>query len=120
MEDTTHDEDSEPTETRKKRVRASKRRKVAKAPVTPGNNKSEPTDSVPKDQVARTDDRRVKGRRGHLKQMTEIPLDILHEIFRDLDLTDLLHLSWASKSLRAIVMAKEARYIWEEVRILLL
>lgn len=66
-------------------------------------------------QVAGAHSSRVKGRRGHLKLMTEIPLDTLHEIFRKLEPVDLLHLSRASKSLRTIVMEKSARYIWEEV-----
>ncbi len=48
--------------------------------------------------------------------MTEIPLDTLHEIFRELEPVDLLHLSWANKSLRSVVMEKTARYIWQEVR----
>jgi hypothetical protein len=47
--------------------------------------------------------------------MIEMPIDTLYEIFRLLDPLDLLYLSWASKSLRGIVMNKSARYIWEEV-----
>lgn len=66
--------------------------------------------------VARTDGSHVRGRRGHLRRMTEIPLDTLHEIFRELEPVDLLHLSWANKSLRSVVMEKTARYIWQEVR----
>lgn len=69
----------------------------------------------PSTQVAGAQVSRIKGRRGHLKFMTEIPLDTLHEIFRKLDPVDLLHLSRASKTLRTIVMEKSARYIWEEV-----
>jgi hypothetical protein len=61
-------------------------------------------------------DKYVRGRRGHLKLMTELPIDTLHEIFRLLDPLDLLYLSWANKSLRAIVMEKAARYIWAQVR----
>jgi hypothetical protein len=57
----------------------------------------------------------VAGRRGHLKFMTEIPIDTLHEIFRQLDPADLLNLSWSSKSLRLLIMEKSARYIWQEV-----
>lgn len=58
----------------------------------------------------------VKGCRGRLKLIIEIPLETLHEIFRNLERIDLLHMSWASKSLNTIVMGKSARYIWQEVR----
>lgn len=83
---------------------ASKRRRTEGAPT-----------ARPSTQVAGAQVSRVKGRRGRLKFMTEIPLDTLHEIFRKLDPVDLLHLSRANKSLRTIVMEKSARYIWEEV-----
>lgn len=66
-------------------------------------------------QIARPDPRNVRGRRGHLKQMVEMPLDALHEIFHELEPVDLLHLSWASKNLNAILMEKSSRYIWKEV-----
>lgn len=68
-------------------------------------------------QVARPD-KYVRGRRGHLKLMAEIPLDTLHEIFGELDPIDLLHLSWASKSLHTIIMEQSARYIWEQVSLI--
>ncbi|KAF5358484.1 hypothetical protein D9756_001346 [Leucocoprinus leucothites] len=58
-------------------------------------------------------DGRVKGRRGHLQFMTEMPMDVLYEILISLDPIDLLHLSWASKALHSIVMGKPSRHIWE-------
>ncbi|KXN91508.1 hypothetical protein AN958_00770 [Leucoagaricus sp. SymC.cos] len=64
--------------------------------------------------VAVKPDRRVRGRRGLLNFMTEMPLDTLHEIFLQLEPVDLLHVSWSSKSLHSIVMGRNARYIWEE------
>jgi hypothetical protein len=60
-------------------------------------------------------DKYVRGRRGCLKLMTEMPLDTLHEIFRQLDPLDLLRLSWASKGLHGMIMEKSSIYIWEEV-----
>ncbi len=67
------------------------------------------------DRTIRPDSKNVRGRRGLLKQMAEMPLDTLHEIFLELEPADLLHLSWASKSLNTILMEKPSRYIWEEV-----
>lgn len=45
--------------------------------------------------------------------MTEMPLDTLLEIFDQLEPLDLLHLSWSSKSLNAIIMGKAARFLWD-------
>ncbi len=86
----------------------SKRLKI-EAPPPENSNASQ------QDQIARPDSKNVRGRRGQLKQMVEMPLDTLHEIFRELEPVDLLYLSWASKSLNTILMEKPSRYIWEEV-----
>jgi len=60
---------------------------------------------------------RVRGRRGHLKLMTEMPLDILLEIFSYLQPMDLLHLARATKALRAILMQRSgAASVWKSVR----
>ncbi|KAF9448869.1 hypothetical protein P691DRAFT_775095 [Macrolepiota fuliginosa MF-IS2] len=109
-EDATLTEDDTPTELHEG-SRSSKRRRVVRNPATPSTESKNAVQREP--QTGRPDRGHVKGRRGHLKQMTEMPLDTLHEIFRDLEPIDLLHLSWASKSLHAIVMEKSARYIWE-------
>ncbi|KAJ3567207.1 hypothetical protein NP233_g6514 [Leucocoprinus birnbaumii] len=94
---------------RRKPKKTYKRRKVEVKPYNeaPGDPPAQPV-------IARPDKPGVRGRRGLLQFMTEIPLDTLHDIFRELDPADLLHLSWASKSLNSIVMEKSARYIWEE------
>ncbi len=59
---------------------------------------------------------RVRGRRGHLQQMIEMPMDVLYEIFSFLEPIDLLHLSWTSKRLRSTIAENSARFIWENVR----
>ncbi|KAF9448011.1 hypothetical protein P691DRAFT_801422 [Macrolepiota fuliginosa MF-IS2] len=88
-----------------------KRRKVS---TDSGTELLKAENPVPPEFLGGRPDRgRVKGRRGHLKQMTEMPLDTLHDIFRNLEPIDLLHLSWASRSLHGIVMEKAARYIWD-------
>ncbi|EKM82212.1 hypothetical protein AGABI1DRAFT_105520 [Agaricus bisporus var. burnettii JB137-S8] len=91
-------ESEEPHKTPRKRLK-----------IEPENAQSEAEVSKPN-----RPDKYVRGRRGHLKLMTEMPLDTLHEIFRQLDPLDLLYLSWANKSLRGILMEKAAKYIWEE------
>lgn len=114
-------------------ARCSKRTQTEKAPDYTEDTTSaiERSKSIPKaqrrpkgapkprktTQITKLDNTHVKGRRGRLRFMTEMPLDVLHEIFRELEPLDLVHLSWASKSLRAIVMGKPARYIWKEVRV---
>ena len=62
------------------------------------------------------DFRKIKGRRGALKTMTEMPVDILVEIFSQLQPIDLLHVSRATKDLRAIVLGPHAKYLWVQVR----
>ena len=63
----------------------------------------------------RTDYSRVRGRRGHLKLMTEMPVDILLEIFSRLEPIDLLHLSRASKILHNLLTSSNSTYIWRLV-----
>jgi len=64
--------------------------------------------------------RNVRGRRGFLQYMNDMPLDILYEIFGELGPVDLLHLSWSCKSVRAIVMDKRAKFLWKKVRLIYL
>jgi len=66
----------------------------------------------------RTNYSRVRGRRGQLKIMTEMPTDILLEIFSRLQPLDLLHIAHATKALRALVTGGNTAYIWKLVRLL--
>jgi len=63
----------------------------------------------------RIDYKKVKGKRGHLKMMNEMPVDVLLEIFCLLEPVDLLHLSRVSKSLRRLLLANNVLYIWKLV-----
>lgn len=74
-----------------------------------------------KPSVPRVDDfRKVKGRRGKLRRlMTEIPVDTLLEIFSHVEPLDLLHLSWATKDLHALITASRNAFLWTRVRMLL-
>ncbi|TFK41664.1 hypothetical protein BDQ12DRAFT_710696 [Crucibulum laeve] len=58
--------------------------------------------------------KKVRGKRGILKQVTEVPLDILFEIFSQLDPIDLLHLARTTKSLRAVMMHPSSASIWKQ------
>jgi len=64
------------------------------------------------DAQVRTNSKKVKGKRGRLKLMTEIPMDILLEIFSHLQPVDVLHLSRVSKRLRDLLTSSNIRYIW--------
>jgi len=85
-------------------VRLRKKQKVSR---TSGENKAPVQDQ--------TNYKRVKGKRGQLKMITEMPMDILFEIFCQLEPIDLLHLSRASKTLRGILVAKDIVHIWKKV-----
>ncbi|OBZ75564.1 hypothetical protein A0H81_04660 [Grifola frondosa] len=60
--------------------------------------------------------RAVRGRKGGLKGIINMPLDILFEIFGYLDLADLLHLARTSKDTRVILMNRSSAYIWKAAR----
>ena len=66
-------------------------------------------------QATRTNYKKVKGKRGRLKLMTEIPMDILLEIFSHLQPVDVLHLSRVSRRLRDLLTSSNIRYIWTSV-----
>lgn len=60
---------------------------------------------------------KVRGRRGQLKLVVEMPFDILLEIFQYLPPADLLCLTKASKSLRALLLDRATAYsLWKFVR----
>ncbi|KAG6876418.1 hypothetical protein C0993_003265, partial [Termitomyces sp. T159_Od127] len=59
----------------------------------------------------------VRGRRGALKDIVEMPLEILHEIFMYLTPGELLSLSRMCKALRCILMTKSAENIWKQARL---
>lgn len=86
--------------------RCSKRRKLES--VVPGGS----ADLI---QIFQRDHGRIRGRRGRLKLMTEMPFDILYEIFGELEPIDLLHLSWSTRTLHGMIMGKDGRFLWKNV-----
>ncbi|KAF9484668.1 hypothetical protein BDN70DRAFT_872185 [Pholiota conissans] len=96
------------SEATKPPIPASTSRKRQK--VAPTQKEVKPQPNVP-----RVDDfRKIKGRRGQLKAMTELPLDVLTEIFGHLQPYDLLCVSRASKELRDIVVGENTASLWKK------
>ena len=60
-------------------------------------------------------DAKNKSRKGKLKNMTKMPIDILFEVFGQLEPVDLLHLSRATKELRAMLITSNATFLWKRV-----
>lgn len=59
---------------------------------------------------------KVRGRRGHLKMVVEMPFDILLEIFQYVDVTDLLTLVRSSRALRRWLLDRSlALPVWKSV-----
>ncbi|KAG7451980.1 uncharacterized protein BT62DRAFT_941002 [Guyanagaster necrorhizus] len=54
--------------------------------------------------------------RGILQKVTETPLDVLFEIFSNLDPLDLLQLSRTSKDLRALLLQRSSTSVWKRAR----
>ncbi|KAK7689882.1 hypothetical protein QCA50_006521 [Cerrena zonata] len=60
--------------------------------------------------------RNVRGRRGALQSLPEMPIDILIEVLCQLRPVDLLHLSRTTKAFRNLLMVRSSAYIWKEAR----
>lgn len=96
---------SQPPESSSSKV---KRRKVDHETEGASNSKNKAISKL---------DLRTKGCEGYLKQMTEIPMDVLYVIFSFLRPIDLLYFSWTNKSLHYIIMGKSGRFLWKNVRV---
>ncbi|KIM49548.1 hypothetical protein M413DRAFT_21749 [Hebeloma cylindrosporum] len=64
--------------------------------------------------TGRANAKRARGNRGILKELVEMPLDVLFEIFGCLEPIDLLQLSWTSKALRALLMNRTSASLWRQ------
>ncbi|KAI0645556.1 hypothetical protein C8Q79DRAFT_910119 [Trametes meyenii] len=73
------------------------------------------TSGNPRSNHARTR-RNVRGRRGGLKDMPGMPLDILIEIFSLMHPRDLLNLARTSKEFRAFLMSRNSAPFWKAAR----
>ncbi|KAK0466145.1 uncharacterized protein EV420DRAFT_811718 [Desarmillaria tabescens] len=54
--------------------------------------------------------------RGLLQKVAETPLDVLFEIFSNLDPLDLLRLSRTTKDLRALLLQRTSSFVWKRAR----
>ncbi|KAH9915878.1 uncharacterized protein B0H18DRAFT_1124560 [Fomitopsis serialis] len=82
----------------------------------PPKKRKQVNDSPSVTETAKTTEERwktVRGRRGGLKAMLNMPMDIIKEICLLLHPRDLLNLSRASKSFHAFFMAKSSAYLWK-------
>ncbi|KAF8996655.1 hypothetical protein BDQ17DRAFT_1429610 [Cyathus striatus] len=61
--------------------------------------------------------KKARGKRGVLKQLPEMPLDVLFEIFGQLHPLDLVHLTRTTKTLRSILLEESARGVWRQARV---
>ncbi|EJF65453.1 hypothetical protein DICSQDRAFT_99304 [Dichomitus squalens LYAD-421 SS1] len=70
-----------------------------------------------KAQTTRSNTRRnIRGRRGGLKDMPNMPIDILIEIFRHMHPRDLLNLARTTKDFRAFLMKRSSAPFWKAAR----
>lgn len=100
----------------KKRSSSTTKHPRKKQKITQTSKENEITVAVSESNAPRVDDfRRIRGRRGQLKVMTELPIDILMEIFGHLEPYDLLCLSRASKGLHAIIVGENTSSLWKKV-----
>ncbi|KAH9895120.1 hypothetical protein C8Q73DRAFT_487803 [Cubamyces lactineus] len=60
--------------------------------------------------------RNLRGRRGSLKDMLKMPLDVLFEIFGRMHPRDLLTLARTSKDFRALLMSRDSALFWRAAR----
>ncbi|KAF8996626.1 hypothetical protein BDQ17DRAFT_1364166 [Cyathus striatus] len=60
--------------------------------------------------------KRVRGKLGALKQLPEMPLDILLEIFGQLDPLDLVRLTRTTKTLRRVLLGRSTVGVWKQAR----
>ncbi|KAG8922686.1 hypothetical protein FRC02_011686 [Tulasnella sp. 418] len=117
---TTSDEEhvAEPTTKR----RATKKRKTVDGDFSNNASSSKPKEKVKANtnaesstpsQPVRKPGRRLQGR---LADLMNMPIDIFADICLHLHPLDLLHLAWAAKPLRGILMSKDAKAIWRTAR----
>lgn len=101
---------------------AKKKQKLAYKAAEPSRASKRTAKAPPKESPARTLGKapaiwaKVKGRRGHLKMVVEMPFDILLEIFQHLDPLDLLNLTWSSRDMRNLMLDRSvASSLWQAV-----
>ncbi|CAL1694139.1 unnamed protein product [Somion occarium] len=90
-----------------------KRARKSDEAVTGGQADVEP---MPPEKKKKTRRRNVRGRRGVLKNLPDMPLDILYEVFSHLHPQDLLNLSRTTKAFRRLLMDRNAAVLWKEAR----
>ncbi|KAF9551255.1 hypothetical protein CPC08DRAFT_768752 [Agrocybe pediades] len=104
MDEFTPEEDDSDGEDEEQKGRGASKKKRGTKRKKPANKATNPTPA-----------KKLRGTRGCLKDILEMPMDILVEIFGHLDPLDLIHLSWTTKAFRALLLSKNAdsNAIWK-------
>ncbi|KAF8211882.1 hypothetical protein K438DRAFT_1805513 [Mycena galopus ATCC 62051] len=98
-------------------LRRSTRQKVQEISNTESHAVPKTQNTAPKKRAkkaAQPVETKPQRKRGKLQFMTEVPLDVLFEIFGQLLPVDLLNLSCASRTLRDILLRKSAAFVWKQ------
>ncbi|KAF9534656.1 hypothetical protein CPB83DRAFT_842691 [Crepidotus variabilis] len=86
---------------------------VATSSKTPAKSKGKKRKLSEEPNTAHAPSKKLRGKRGILKDLVEMPMDILFEIFNQLEPVDLLHLSRTTKAFRNILMSKASASVWK-------
>ncbi|KAJ7905841.1 hypothetical protein B0H14DRAFT_26305, partial [Mycena olivaceomarginata] len=103
-------------------------RRSARHKVEENSNNNSPHVDIPKTQTTRKrikkaqaaepvdepSETKPKRKRGKLRFITEVPLDVLFEIFGQLLPADILNVSRASKVLRDMLLRKSSAFLWKQ------
>ncbi|KAF8996628.1 hypothetical protein BDQ17DRAFT_1329850 [Cyathus striatus] len=84
--------------------------------LTDASSDESDVEITPKKETIATKVKRVRGKLGALKQLPEMPLDILLEIFGQLDPLDLVRLTRTTKTLRRVLLERSAVGVWKQAR----
>ncbi|KAF4614914.1 hypothetical protein D9613_003341 [Agrocybe pediades] len=104
MDEFTPDDDDSDGEDEERKGRGASKKKRGTKRKKPANKATNPTPA-----------KKLRGTRGRLKDILEMPMDILVEIFGHLDPLDLIHLTWTTKAFRALLLSKNGNSyaIWK-------
>ncbi|KAF9533615.1 hypothetical protein CPB83DRAFT_845570 [Crepidotus variabilis] len=87
-------------------------RKVAKSRVRKRKSKTSSNESEDIEQAEQPKAKKLRGNRGFLHILLDMPTDILYEVLGTLEPLDLLSVARTVKSLRAILMSKISLSVW--------
>ncbi|KAI0707647.1 hypothetical protein C8Q76DRAFT_745779 [Earliella scabrosa] len=96
--------------------RPSEANAVVDTPDTPPPPKRRRKSAVSTSSKSSTSGGSLRGRKGLLSMLPDMPLDILFEIFAHLEPYDMLHLARTTKALRNLLMSRSSITVWRRAR----